>query len=255
MPRQVACQLCGRSFERSGRARSIFCKPCNDKASLKVGRVLTVQCAECGGKFSTRTRSARYCSDGCRLEAKRRKGREYVQKYLADPEKRARFMARSRAYAAAKRDRRRKEKGRRRERPTAGRGAARLPRAAPNSGKQMACRLCGAAFAPYGGIANRTYCRACTAKTDRDAARVLTVRCKECGKKFSTKSRTVRYCSAQCSTEGRRRSGRGSRRRSMADPENRAVAAARIRAWSAAQRDKKGGGRHGGGGARARGTA
>ena len=210
--------------------------------------VLTVRCKECGKKFSAKTHAARYCSDGCRLEVQRRKSRECMRRYLADPEERARIVARSRARAAALRERRRKERGqeRRRQAP-AGRGTARAPRAAPNSSKQSVCRLCGTTFAPYGGTTTRAYCKACTAKADRETSMVLTVRCGECGKEFSTKNRAARYCSDPCRAEVARRRARDGARRRLADPEKRAVAAARTRARSAARRGREGE-RSGGGG-------
>ena len=249
MAGHAKCRLCGRGFEQYGRTSpTTYCKPCATKADRKAAMVLTVRCKECGKKFSAKTHAARYCSDGCRLEVQRRKSRECMRRYLADPEERARIVARSRARAAVLRERRRKERGqgRRRQAP-AGRGTARAPRAAPNSSKQSVCRLCGTTFAPYGGTTTRAYCKACTAKADRETSMVLTVRCGECGKEFSTKNRAARYCSAPCRAEVARRRARDGARRRLADPEKRAVAAARTRARFAARRGREGG-RSGGGG-------
>ena len=62
-----------------------------------------------------------------------------------------------------------------------------------------ACRLCGRDVVARGRPGPRpTFCKRCTAKADREAAKVLRVRCKECGKKFTTAHRGVRYCSDSC---------------------------------------------------------
>ena len=215
-----------------------------------------MRCGECGKEFSTKTRAARYCSDGCRLEAQRRKSRECMQRYLADLEERARIVARSRARAAALREKRRKERGQgRRRAPPDGRGPARAPRAAPNSGRHAVCRLCGTAFAPYGGTTTRAYCKACTAKADRETSMVLTVRCGECGKEFSTKNRAARYCSDGCRAVIACKRAREYARRRLADPEKRAVAAARTRARSPPAGDARGAAAAEGGGAAAAATA
>lgn len=195
--------------------------------------MLSVDCRVCGKAFSTKRSAARYCSDACRTEAKLRHNSEYVQKYLADPEKRAIALARARATRAA-RSAKKEGAGRR---PRARRAAGSRPRAAP---KSAACRLCGRTFEQYGGTSH-AYCKACTAKADRAAALVMRVDCKACGKKFSTANRSVRYCSDACSAEGLRRSRHESERRRMADPEKRAVAMAHVRAWSAARKGEKAG--------------
>ena len=164
----------------------------------------------------------------------RRYNREYMRRYVADPEKRAICAARTRASAAARRARAREDKeGRGQGRPRqAGPGAASRPRAAP-SGTGV-CALCGRAFAQYGRTAH-SYCKRCTAKADREIARVLRVDCRECGKGFSTTNRIVRYCSDACRAAGKRRGKRKSDRERMADPKKRALAAARIGARKAAR--------------------
>lgn len=232
------CRLCGRGFEKYGGAYHAYCRRCAAKADGEVGRVLSVPCRECGGEFSTRTRAAKYCSDACRTDAARRLNREHARRYMADPEKRAMAMARIRAQAASRRaGDGRGGKGRPRpRRQSGGHGTVCPPtRTAPPS--RTLCRLCGRGFAPYGGK-SRSYCKRCTAKADRAIGRVLSVKCKECGKAFSTKSRAVRYCSAPCRAEGGRRSARECGRRRMSDPETRAVSRARSRAHSAASRDR-----------------
>ena len=192
-----------------------------------------MHCKVCGKAFATKLRSAKYCSDACRAEATRRYNRECMRRYLADPEKRAIILARTRAAAAARRARERgghPPKARR----SAGRAA---PAAAP---KSDTCRLCGRSFAQYGG-ASHAYCKRCTAKADRAIAKALRVDCKTCGKAFSTTNRSVRYCSDACRAEGQRRGKRELNRKRMADPERRAIARAHMRAWSAARRGGKAG--------------
>ena len=62
-----------------------------------------------------------------------------------------------------------------------------------------ACRLCGRDVVARGRPGPRpTFCKRCNDKADREAAKVRSVRCKECGKKFTTVHRGVRYCSDPC---------------------------------------------------------
>ena len=149
------------------------------------------------------------------------------------------------------------------------------------------CRLCGRNFAPYAAT-RQVYCKRCRARAEREANKVLRVRCKECGKTFSTTSRAVRYCSEECRravrarqrnaprrrrpardettkcrtcgkvfkpdrkpgsplvycslacrAEGRRRLSREAMRRYVADPEKRALTAARTRAAAARRKARK----------------
>ena len=194
--------------------------------------MLSAKCAVCGKRFSASSPIARYCSPGCRAEGRRRSDRKCYRKRMADPETRALVRARGRLAMAAIAAR--KRGGRRRD---AGGGAGRPPSGAALPA--VDCGLCGRSFVPR-GCASRVYCRRCMDKAERELARVLRVKCKECGKTFSTTDRIVRYCSEECSAEGMRR-GRGeSVRRGMADPARRAVAAARTRAWNAAQKAKEG---------------
>ena len=230
---QTACRQCGRSFEPYGRARRSYCKQCSDRADRAIAQATVVQCKECGKRFSTPSRSFRYCSDACRTEAVRRGRREYQRRSMADPKKRAVILARMRALTPARTAR---EGG---GRPAPSQAKA-PPRAGRNAGPST-CGLCGRTFAPY-GRARHAYCKRCTARADRDLARTLRVRCKACGKRFSTTSRNVRYCSNECRAEGARHNRRESRRRRMADPEKRAVALAYVRAWQAARKARGRGG-------------
>ena len=105
-----------------------------------------------------------------------------------------------------------------------------------------ACRLCGASFAPY-GRGPRVYCRRCAARADRDAARALRADCRVCGKGFAAARRSDRYCSVPCRAEAARRRNLEHQRKYMADPEKRAMTAARARAAEAARAAREGGGR------------
>ena len=107
-----------------------------------------------------------------------------------------------------------------------------------------ACALCGRDLGPYRRSGSNVYCKRCIAKADRELGRVVAMACRECGKKFSTQNRIVRYCSKECRADGYRHVVRESARRHMADPGKRARAAARARAYAAAKRAaKKSGGR------------
>lgn len=99
-----------------------------------------------------------------------------------------------------------------------------------------ACRLCGIRFEQTGRGSMHAYCKRCTATTDRRAAEARRMECRHCGRAFSPKARSSRYCSEACRIEGRRRRVRECARRYMADPEKLAVATARRRAASARRR-------------------
>ena len=228
----TACRTCGRGLERHGGRSRVFCKECAAKADREIARKPRVKCKECGKKFAAASRIVRYCSRGCRAEFARRYNREYQRKLLADPEKRAIILARTRASAAARRARKR-----------GGRPPQRQPpmRVDPNA-EPSVCRLCGRGFAQYGRTNRHVYCRQCTARADREIAKKLRVKCKECGKAFTTTKRSVRYCSDECSAEGVRRSRRRSNARRLADPERHAARAAYMRARSAARGGSEPGG-------------
>ena len=246
MTESTVCSMCGRSFVQRGRGRRAYCKQCTAKADREVGRTVRAQCRECGKAFAAARTSARYCSDECRIKGRRSRVREGLRRYMADPEKRAIMLARRRAWDASRRavkeregrgkEGRGKEQQRLRQRRTPGSVAA------PKSSE---CRLCGRTFKQYGRSARHAYCKLCAAKAEREITRVIHTKCKECGKAFSTKRRTVRYCSTECSAEARRRSLRECAHRRMADPKKRAAATAAVRVWFADRRDKKGEGRRG----------
>ena len=217
-----------------------YCDRCTAKADRDVAGAIDAKCKECGGKFSTRNRLVRYCSDKCRIDGTRRRRRESRSRYMADPEKRATWLAHMRAGAAR---RRRAAEGKR----PAGSGsrvtrkgarAAGRPPPRPSTAKQRTCGLCGRSFVPHGRGA-RTHCEQCTARLDGEVARVQRIKCKECGKEFSAKNRTVRYCSSMCSTEAIRRRIREYARRRAADPKQRAILAARDRARKSGKARKK----------------
>ena len=230
--------LCGKSFVARGKGRRYYCKPCTARTDRAVAREHDTECKECGKRFSKTARFRVYCSDKCRIDGGRRRIREYMRGYMADPEKRAMCLARIRVSAANRKAREgaggRTATGDRRK---DGRDAARPP-SSPLNAKRGTCGLCGRSFAPY-GRAKRIHCKQCAARFDREISRMLSVKCKECGKEFSTKSRNVRYCSDKCRTDGSRRSARESARSRAADPELRAIRAARGRATNVAYRARK----------------
>ena len=240
LARTAACRLCGRSFEQHGKGTRYYCNPCTAKADRDVASAIDAKCKECGKRFFMTSRRRVYCSDGCRIEGGRRRIREYMRGYMADPEKRALYLARIRMSAA-------KRKAGAGSRPAAsgrrkgGRAAGRPP-SRPLNAKRSTCRLCGRSFAPYGSRV-RAHCKQCAARFDREVSRVLRAKCKECGKGFSTKSRNVRYCSDKCRADSQRRGAREYARRRTADPERRAILSARSRAQKAARRAGKKAGR------------
>ena len=234
MARQPACRLCSRSVKPSGRGKTpSYCKRCTAKADREIAKKPRVDCQECGKTFSTRTRSVRYCSDACRTAAARRADIVNQRRHEADPWNRAMKLARARRAATARRAR-----ARGRRPPTrASRDVKSLKRNA-KAAEPYPCELCGRDFAPYGG-ARPVHCRRCSARIDMEIDKERAVKCMECGKKFSTPTRVARYCSRACSAAGRARTSREGERRRMADPEARALAAARTRAWVAANRGRK----------------
>ena len=234
MAKATVCRLCRRSITPSGRGgRPVYCRRCTAKADRENARKPRVACKECGKAFPTKTRSVRYCSDGCRTASARRANIESRRRYEADPKKRAIKLARERARAAARRARERGE----RPPPRARRDVKGLRRNA-KAAEPYACGLCGRDFAPYGG-ARPVHCKRCSAKIDRELGRKLTAKCRECGKAFTAPTRIAKYCSKVCRDDGRRRANREGDRRRMDDPDARALAAARTRASVTAYRARK----------------
>ena len=220
----AACKTCGTVLAPRGGGAGAACRRC----AAGAGRTLHKDCKECGRRFDVDGRAVRYCSDGCRSEAARRRNREHQRKYMADPERRAITMARARAAAVARAAQRRGGRPPPRQR---------LPRADPNAEPSI-CALCGRSFAQYGRSHRHAYCRRCTARFDREAARTLRAKCRGCGGRFSTASRAVHYCSDECRAEGLRRSRRESRLRRRAGPGRRGQAGARTGARNAARRGR-----------------
>ena len=227
MAQTVDCRLCGCSFVRPGSGRHLYCKRCTTRTDREVSRVRRVDCKECGRPFSTTYRGARYCSDECRADARRRRAREYVRRRWADPGKRAIVAAHTRAIAAR---RRAADAG---GRPKTGQGRRQEAGSAAKT-RTFDCKLCGRSFELRGrGV--RSYCKQCIAKSDRAAATAPRRHCKECGRRFESKARFALYCSKECSANGAQRSLRSRGRKRMADPEERALAAARQRAMARAK--------------------
>ena len=207
---------------------------------------MTPNCRECGKKFPASGRRARYCAKGYHAATRRRKSLESAHRSMEDPEKHAAMLARAGAWNAAHRNegggrvtgRRRRRRRHRRPRPPHGQaGQYYTPQSARGAmGRSTACRLCGRSFAPYGGVSHHAYCERCTAKADREVAGVQRIECRECGKKFPSSTRSVRYCSDACRASSRRRLNAEAQRRYMADPEKRAMSLARTRTSSAARK-------------------
>ena len=109
--------------------------------------------------------------------------------------------------------------------------------------RQAACAACGRSLARHGDP-RHLCCRRCAAKAERDVARTPLDECRECGKKFHARTRSVKYCSDACGAAGNRRINAASQRRYMADPEKRAMSLARSRALSAARTAMAHGGGH-----------
>ena len=107
-----ACALCGRDFVPYGGALPIHCKRCSAKMNREMVRVMAVNCKECGKEFSTPKRSVRYCSKACSAAGRRRSTNESARKRMADPEKHALRLARTRTWAAARRAREKARGGR-----------------------------------------------------------------------------------------------------------------------------------------------
>ena len=233
MAKTIACRLCGSDIKPRGRGnRPAFCKRCNAKADKMIAQRPRMDCRECGKAFSAKNRSVRYCSDACRTASARRANVESQRKYTADPRNHARKLAHARASAA----RRAAERGKRQ--PTRASRDVKSQRPNAKSAEPYACALCGRDFVPYGGR-RPVHCKRCAAKADKDIGRKRTLNCKECGKKFSTLNRIVRYCSRECNAASQSRISRESGRLRLKDPEVRALASARWRAWVAARKGKQ----------------
>ena len=106
--------------------------------------------------------------------------------------------------------------------------------------KTLTCRTCGRGFERSRRASPYVYCKRCTARADKEVARKPRVDCKECGRTFSAKMRTVRYCSDACRTAAARRANAESQRRYKADPQNRARMLALARASAARRAAERG---------------
>lgn len=99
-PEPSSCRLCGRSFGQRGPSRSHYGR-CRDRIDRKIGTVLAVSCMECGKGFSTKSGIAKYCSEACRIAARRSRCRGISRRSMVGPEEYARMLARQRAWHAA----------------------------------------------------------------------------------------------------------------------------------------------------------
>ena len=105
------------------------------------------------------------------------------------------------------------------------------------------CSLCGRSIEPRARRAGRhAYCKDCTARADREITLTPRVECRECGKAFPTKTRSVHYCSDGCRSAAARRRNSEYQRRYASDPKKRAMKLARARASAAARRARDRGG-------------
>lgn len=235
------CLVCGRNFVPTGRGRHAYCKRCKGRADRSIGGTIQAQCKVCGGAFAAASRAVRFCSDACRLEDKRRRAREHKRRRMADPRYRVIAAARVRASVARRRGgvgekERRRQQQQQRPRQAGGASAGSASSGAPTT-RSIACAMCSRGFVPR-GRGTHVYCKRCKDKADRDAAKVPTLKCRECGKAFTAAVRQSRYCSDGCRAAAARRVDHEKYRRRMADPEERARVAARARVWRASKKGR-----------------
>ena len=202
----IACRLCGRAFEPRRTGSRHCCAPCTARAVKDAAKPRRIQCRECGREFAAPHQAVRYCSDPCR-----KKGYARHKNSIA-------------------------------RRPTRSRGGA------------AKCRACGKEFAaPTRSVRYCSdpcrkdgYARHRARWQPRPARKGETLECRACGRAFESDRGPGRlrvYCSAECRAEGERAYIREYMRRYLADPERRAVQAARVRASAARRRAGKKGGR------------
>ena len=217
----TACRLCGRALApHAGDAvgRHAHCERCTAKAAGgKAAGEPPDECRECGKKFHARASYVKYCSDACSAASRRRINAASQRKYMADPENRAKSLARSRERSAALTARAQGEGGRRRPRAARGRGTAARGQRSARMSEPSACRLCGRTFLQYGDHWTN-YCKRCRARIDKKINAVLSVRCAVCGKRFATKSPLAKYCSPPCRKAARRQGKRAASRRRRPTP-------------------------------------
>ena len=112
----AACRICGTTFEAPSRTIKYCSDECRKKGYMRgrrgpgrpVGRTRgkKAECRSCGKEFKVDGRAGTpraYCSDECRTEGRRARSREYLRRYLADPEKRALHVVRGTEAAARRR--------------------------------------------------------------------------------------------------------------------------------------------------------
>ena len=126
---RTKCKECGKAISTTKRTVRYCSDACRDASYARLRNAPRssqkpppssshgpVKCRACGKKFTPERKPGTlrvYCSDECRTANKRRMYREYMRKYLSDPEKHALQIARSRAGAARRREADRKERARR----------------------------------------------------------------------------------------------------------------------------------------------
>ena len=110
---EAECRICGKAFRTPTRIVKYCSDACRKKGYMRHAkpgrrpgraRAATAKCRVCGKAFAADLPGTPrvYCSDACRAEGRRTWIREYMRRYLADPEKRAIHAVRN-AEAAARR--------------------------------------------------------------------------------------------------------------------------------------------------------
>ena len=221
---RAGCRECGRAFETPSLAVRYCSDPCRKKARARGrtasasasaaaaprrARKRAAKCLVCGGAFPPdkgKGRPMSYCSPPCRAEGTRARMREYMRRYLSDPDRRALHAARLRASSA-----RRSAVG------------------AADHVRSVRCALCGTGFST--AVPHARYCSDPCRKEAAaryniaykrrrrergGAARSAAAKCRACSKEFAPRHGSGMprlYCSLACRDEARRASDREAKRR------------------------------------------
>ena len=107
------CRICEKAFRAPSRTVKYCSDECRKKGYMRgrsapARRALErkAECRACGKEFRVEGRAGTgraYCSPACRTAGRRERGREYLRRYLADPEKRAAHVVRNTEAAARRR--------------------------------------------------------------------------------------------------------------------------------------------------------